>query len=166
MNKGKMAIKGLHKMLGLITAIIIFNFIAFITNKNLTKNQVVHIWTFTVALQGLADLYIDQKYHGYWYFSKGIEWESLLTLTMIIPPVNMMFLNWYPFGATLFKHAMYYFCWVLFMIVYEMIALLPEPWGYFNYGWWTIWYSVLVNPFLLMLVLNFYKWVIKIEKIK
>ncbi|MFS0881176.1 hypothetical protein [Metabacillus niabensis] len=153
-------------MLGLIIAIIIFNFIAFRTNKNLTKNQIVHIWTFTIALQGIADLYIDQKYHGYWYFSKGIEWESLLTLTLIIPPVNMMFLNWYPFGTTLFKHAMYYFYWVLFMVVYEMIALLPEPWGYFNYGWWTIWYSALVNPFLLMLVLNYYKWVSKIEKFK
>ncbi|MDQ0227876.1 hypothetical protein CHH83_14835 [Bacillus sp. 7586-K] len=152
-------------MLGLIIAIIIFNFIAFKTNKNLTKNQVVHIWTFTIALQELADLYIDQKYHGYWYFSKGIEWESLLTLTIIIPPVNMMFLNWYPFGATLFKKAKYYFYWVLFMVGYEMITLLPEPWGYFNYGWWKIWYSVLVNPFLLMLVLNFYKWVIKIEKL-
>jgi hypothetical protein len=44
-------------MTGLIIAIILFNFIAFKTNKRLTANQIVHIWTFTIALQGLGDIY-------------------------------------------------------------------------------------------------------------
>ncbi|MFS0638396.1 hypothetical protein AB1K84_21070 [Mesobacillus foraminis] len=150
-------------MVGLIIAIIIFNAVAFITNKRLSKNQIVHIWAFTIALQGLADLYIDQKYHGYWYFSKGIEWESLPTLTMVIPPVNMMFINWYPFDSPLKKRILYYLYWVAFIVIYEWITLLPEPWGYFNYGWWKLWHSVLVDPILLWIVIIYYKWVCHLE---
>ncbi|WP_299094223.1 hypothetical protein [uncultured Metabacillus sp.] len=151
-------------MIGLIIAVILFNFIAFRTNKRLTKNQIVHIWAFTISLQGLADLFIDVKYHGYWYFTKEVVWSSLPALTVLIPPVNMIFLNYYPFGSTLFKRFMYYVYWVIFMLIYEIITLMPEPWGYFNYGWWNLWYSAFVDPFLLMFVLNYYKWICKIEK--
>ena len=151
-------------MIGMLIAIVLFNVVAFITNKRLSKNQIVHIWVFTIALQGLADLYIDQKYHGYWYFSKGIEWASLPTLTMTIPPVNMMFLNGYAFNASLFKKTLYYLYWLIFMVIYEGITLLPEPWGYFHYGWWKLWYSIIVDPLLLMILLNYYKWICKIEK--
>ncbi|HWO74635.1 MAG TPA: hypothetical protein VNM69_01815 [Bacillus sp. (in: firmicutes)] len=150
-------------MIGLIIAIILFNIVAFATNKRLTINQIVHIWVFTGFFQGLADLYIDQKYHGYWYFSKDIEWASLLSITVLIPPVNMMFLNWYPFNASWLKKTLYFIYWLIFMLAYELIALLPEPWGYFNYGWWSLWYSLIVDPLLLFIVLSYYKWICKIE---
>ncbi|MGG3575150.1 hypothetical protein ABES25_21350 [Bacillus gobiensis] len=79
-------------MLGLILAVILFNLVAFITNNRLTKNQIVHIWTFTTDFQILGDTYIDTKYHGYWYFTKEIDgWIEITTFTVLIPPVNMMF---------------------------------------------------------------------------
>jgi hypothetical protein len=152
-------------MIGLIIAVILFNSIAFITNKRLTTNQIVHIWSFTTALQLLADGYVDIKYHGYWYFSKDVDWESLLAVTILIPPVNMMFLNWYPFEQSFYKRIFYIFCWVVVITFYENITLFPEPWGYFNHGWWKLWYSALINPILLLVVLNYYKWICKIEKI-
>ncbi|MCM2533277.1 hypothetical protein NDK43_13835 [Neobacillus pocheonensis] len=151
-------------MIGLIIAVILFNLIAFITNKRLTKNQIIHIWLFTITLQTIADLFIDQKYHGYWYFTQDVDWEALPNITMLLPPVNMMFLNWYPFNSPLLKRILYYSYWILFMLIYEEIALLPEPWGYFNYGWWKLEYSLLVDPLLLVILLNFYKWICKIEK--
>jgi hypothetical protein len=152
-------------MIGLIFAIILFNLVAFKTNRNLTRNQIVHIWAFTIALQGLADLYIDVKYHGYYYFYKEVDWNSLLTLTLVLPPVNMMFLNWYPFNKKWIKKTIYMSLWVIGILIYELITLLPEPWGYFNYGWWNIWYSTLVDPFLLIIVVKYYKWICKIEKV-
>ena len=79
---------------GLIISIILFNIIAFKTNNRLTKNQILHIWIFTVALQTVFDTYIDLKYSGYYYFTKEVDWESLLNLIFLVPPVNMMFLNW------------------------------------------------------------------------
>jgi hypothetical protein len=152
-------------MIGLIIAVIVFNLIAFKTNKRLTNNQIVHIWTFTNFLQILVDGYVDQKFHGYWYFTKNVDWKSLPAVTMLVPPVNMIFLNWYPFNATLLKRVFYYICWLLFMLIYEVITLLPEPWGFFNYGWWNLGYSALVDPFLLILMLSYYKWICKIVKI-
>jgi hypothetical protein len=151
-------------MIGLIIAIILFNFIAFKTNKRLTTNQIVHIWAFTIALQQLGDLYIDTKYHGYWYFSKDIDgWSEIPTLIMLLPPVNMMFLNWYPFGRSFHKRIIYIFYWVIAILLYEAITLLPEPWGYFNYGWWNLWHSAIIDPLLLLIVLGYYKWIYKLE---
>ncbi|MGM0923312.1 MAG: hypothetical protein ACQEWW_19205 [Bacillota bacterium] len=151
-------------MTGLIIAIILFNFIAFKTNNRLTANQIVHIWTFTIALQGLGDIYIDTKYNGYWYFSKDIDgWSEIPTLTMLIPPVNMMFLNWYPFGRPFHKRIIYVFYWVIGIVIYEAITLFPEPWGYFSYGWWNLWYSAIIDPLLLLIVLGYYKWICKLE---
>ncbi|MDQ6600807.1 hypothetical protein [Bacillus salipaludis] len=151
-------------MIGLIIAVILFNLIAFKTNKRLTKNQIVHIWSFTITLQIIADLFIDQKYHGYWYFTQDVDWEGLPSLTILLPPVNMMFLNWFPFNSPLVKRILYYIYWMVFMVIYELIALLPEPWGYFNYGWWKLEYSIFFDPILLVILLNFYKWICKIEK--
>ncbi|MCU7746632.1 hypothetical protein N7983_26385 [Priestia megaterium] len=151
-------------MIGLIIAIVLFNFIAFKTNKRLTANQIVHIWAFTIALQQLGDLYIDTKYHGYWYFSKDIDgWSEIPTLTVLLPPVNMMFLNWYPFGRLFHKRIRYVFYWVIAILLYEAITLLPEPWGYFNYGWWNLWHSAIIDPLLLLIVLGYYKWICKLE---
>ncbi|MGQ3380968.1 hypothetical protein ACT6P6_23240 [Priestia endophytica] len=151
-------------MIGLILAIIIFNVTAFTINNRLTLNQIVHIWTFTIALQVLVDLYIDGKYQGYWYFNKTTEWRDFPTLTILIPPVNMIFLNEYPFGRSFTKRMVYIFCWVIAITLYEAVTLFPEPWGYFHHGWWNLWYSFLVNPFLLVIVLFYYKWICKIEK--
>lgn len=151
-------------MVGLLLAIIVFNVVAFATNKRLTKNQIVHIWTFTIVFQMFFDGYIDHKYQGYWYFNKEIGLLDFLPVTVLVPPVNMMFLNWFPFKSTLFKKVFYFLCWWVSIVIYEVIALLPEPWGYFNYGWWKLWYSILIDPILLLILLYYYKLIRKIEK--
>lgn len=151
-------------MIGLIFAIILFNVVAFTTNKRLTKNQIIHIWAFTIVLQMFFDGYIDHKYHGYWYFDQEIGLLDFLPVTVLVPSVNMMFLNWYPFHSSLFKKALYYLYWLIAILIYEVIALLPEPWGYFRYGWWNLWYSLLIDPFLLIILVVYYKWICKIEK--
>jgi hypothetical protein len=150
-------------MLGLIIAIIIFNFIAFKTNKRLTANQVVHIWVFTIAFQVIFDVIVEFKYHGYWYFGKGVDWEGVLPHTLLIPPVNIMFLNWYPFNSIGIKKISYIISWVIVILIYELIALLPAPWGYFHYGSWNLWISAVINPILFLILLGYYKWICKLE---
>jgi hypothetical protein len=90
--------------------------------------------------------------------------ESIPAVTVLIPPVNMMFLNWYPFGKLFYKRLLYILYWVMAITLYEAFTLLPEPWGYFHHGWWRTWYSLLVNPVLFIVVLNYYKWICKIEQ--
>lgn len=152
-------------MLGPITVIILFNLVAFLTNKHLTKNQILHIWLFTALFQILVDLFLGEKFHAYWYFEKGIEFDDLPIFLLVIPPVNMMFLNWYPFNRALSKRFFYFVYWIILIELYEALTLLPEPWGYFNYGWWNLGYSAVCYPVLLFVLLNFYKWIRNMEKV-
>ncbi|SET56670.1 hypothetical protein SAMN05216389_11511 [Oceanobacillus limi] len=148
-------------MVGQITAIILFNYLAFKTNKNLNASQIAHIWVFTIAFQMNFDIFVDVKYHGYWYFSKAVDWAGLPAHTVLIPPVNMMFINWYPFDGSLWKQIRYFIYWEIPLLIYELITLFPQPWGYFNYGWWSIWHSLAINPILLLILLVYYKKFIK-----
>ncbi|MED4226995.1 hypothetical protein [Neobacillus cucumis] len=150
-------------MLGLIISILLFNFIAFKTNKRLSKNQIIHIWTFTIAFQVTFDVIVEFHYHAYEYFGKGFDWESLPAHTILLPPVNMMFLNWYPFTYTVFKRIRYFVYWTISILLYEVFTTLPEPWGYFKYGWWNLWHSAIVDPVLLFILLKYYKWIYSVE---
>ena len=146
-------------MIGLLLSVLIFNLIAFKINKRLLPSQVVQIWTFTIALQMLFDFIVEFKYQSYWYFSPGVDWVGLIPRTVLIPPVNMIFLNLYPFEKRAFKKILFLFSFVIFILVYELFTLLPAPWGYFHYGWWEIWYSAIVDPIILICLLGFYKWI-------
>ncbi|MBS4219023.1 hypothetical protein KHA96_11920 [Bacillus sp. FJAT-49711] len=150
-------------MIGMMIAIILLNFIAFKTNKRLTKNQIVHLWVFTMAFQTFFDVFVSLKYHGYWYFSNGVDWSSIPVYILLIPPVNIMFLNWYPFRQTLYRRVLYFTVWIILITLYELVTLLPEPWGYYHHGWWKLGHSILINPLLLYIVLVYYKWIRKIE---
>ncbi|WP_462413475.1 hypothetical protein [Neobacillus sp. Marseille-QA0830] len=151
-------------MIGLILAIIVFNFFAFTGKKSLTGNQMLHIWTFTVAFQTLFDLFIEFKYHAYWYFDKEVDWAGILPHLFIVPQANFLFLKWFPYGAERIKKVLFIIGFVIFILLYEIVTLLPEPWGYFHYGWWTIWHAVIIDPILLIILLGYYKWVCKLEE--
>ncbi|MGM0921475.1 MAG: hypothetical protein ACQEWW_09670 [Bacillota bacterium] len=151
-------------MIGLLASIFLFLTIAFRTNRNLTRNQIVHIWLFTIAFQSTFDVFVEIKYDGYWYFDKDIEWFDLLPHLFLIPPVNMMFLNWYPFKRSMYVKVFYIFFWVVGILIYESLTLLPQPFGYFNYGWWKLLYAAILDPLLFIFLLLFYKFICKLEK--
>lgn len=151
-------------MIFLIISVLIFNWIAFKTNKRLNTNQIVHIWVFTIAFQVHFDAVVVSKYHGYWYMTEGVDFGALPAYTVLLPPINMMFLNWYPFNQSLFKKIAFLALWELFLLSYELLTMLPEPWGFFRYGWWKLWHSALIDPILLMILIGYYKWIIRIEK--
>lgn len=151
-------------MIGLLLAILLFNLTAFTTNQRLTANQIVHIWVFTIAFQLSFDAFVEFKSHGYWYFGKEPDWQGLLAHTVLIPPVNMMFLNWYPFNRSLGRQVGYFTVWIFVILIYEMVAMLPEPWGFFYYGWWTLWHSLLLDPLLLIILLGYYRWICRLER--
>ena len=150
-------------MIGLVLAAAVFNIIAFSTNKRLNANQVVHIWMFTIAFQLSFDVFIELKYFAYWYFSKGIDWQGIIPHLLLIPPVNMIFLNWFPYKNKFRSQALYIIAFTITILIYEKLTLLPEPWGYFHYGWWKLWMAAIIDPFLLLIVLGYYKWILRLE---
>lgn len=102
-------------MIGLILSILLFNILAFKTNKRFTANQIVHIWMFTIAAQHIFDVFINFKFHGYWYFTQETDWQGIFAYTVLIPPVNMLFLTYYPFAGKLTKKPpIFYFGRLLF----------------------------------------------------
>ncbi|MFP3126201.1 hypothetical protein OH784_26565 [Ectobacillus funiculus] len=147
-----------------VISIMLFNSVVYKMNKHLTKNQIVHIWQFTMILEIIFDIFIDEKTNGYWYFWKGIDWTNIIVYTLLIPPVNVIFLNWYPFNASCIKKIRYFAFWIAFILIYESLTLLPQPWGYFHYGWWEFSYSAILDPFLFIILRVYYKWIYKIEK--
>jgi hypothetical protein len=152
-------------MVLLLISIILFNVIAFKTVKRMSKNIIVHIWAFTIIFQVFFDTFINLKYHGYWYFTKGIDWVALPAYTILIAPLNLMFLNWFPFGSSAIIKIRYFVIWEIITLTYEVLTMLPEPYGFFYYGWWNVFYSATLNPILLSILLLYYKWISKIERL-
>jgi hypothetical protein len=150
-------------MAGLIISIIIFNIAAVKFGKALSGNQKLHIWTFTIAFQQAFDVIIEFKLHGYWYFSIDPDFGGLLAHMLLLPPVNILFLSRYPLHSYLLKRILYIILWVIAILLYEYATLLPEPWGYFHYGWWRLWHAAIVDPILFVLLIQYYKWIRKLE---
>lgn len=151
-------------MLGLIIAVILFNTLAFIAVKRLTKSKMVHMWVFTILFHLFVDLFLGLKYQAYWYFNRGIEWSDVPAIILLSPPAVLMFLDRYPFYSLFFKRLLYILLWSLMIVVFEAFSLLPEPWGFFRYGWWKLEYSALVYPVLFSIILFYYKWICRTEK--
>lgn len=146
----------------LLISILLFNYIAYKNNKIPTHRN-LSIWSFTIAFQVTFDVFIEFKYHGYWYFDKGVDWIGVLPHTLLIPPINVLLLSWFPFNSNLFKKVIYITCWTIGVLIYEALALLPEPWGYFHLGWWELWYDSIVVPILILILLGYYKLICKLE---
>jgi len=151
-------------MILFFTSIILFNFITFTFAKRLTGNQISHIWTFTISFQLIFDLLIEHKFLGYWYFDKDVELFDLLAHFFLIPPVNIIFLNWFPTKSTFFKQIIYISAWTCFTLIYEYMATLPKPFGFFHLGWWRVWYDIFVVPILFLILLGYFKYVLILEK--
>ena len=150
-------------MILLYGSVIVFNFLAFKLVKRLSGNMILHIWIFTCCFQVFFDTFIDLKYHGYWFVSQEVDWSAFPGYTLLIPPVNLLFLNWFPFNTSVVKRIAYIAVWEVILLCYEFITLLPEPWGFFRYGWWSLTHSALINPLLLLILLGYYKLVNKLE---
>ena len=145
-------------------AVILFNTVAFLTVKKLTKSKILHMAIFTILFHLIVDLFLSYKYQGYWYFNKEIEWLDIPAITLLSPAAILMFLDRYPFRKSFFKRILHIIFWSVLIVMYEAVSLLPEPWGYFRYGWWKLGYSALVYPILFSVALLYYNWVLCIEE--
>lgn len=150
-------------MIILYSSVILLNFFAYKKVKKLSGNIILHIWIFTCAFQILFDVFIDIKYQGYWYVTKGVDWSAFPAYTVLIPPVNLLFIQYFPFHQSWVRKIVYITGWEICLLLYEYLATMPEPWGFFHYGWWTLWHSAFVNPLLLLILLGYYKLVTRLE---
>jgi hypothetical protein len=138
-------------MLFSITSIIIFNFIAFIIPKRLTKHEVYTTSLFAYVLSSTTDLILADKYHLYRYFDKGIQYMDIVAMIGIYPAISVIFLNLFPFKKGLMSKVFYILTWTIFAMAYEWTAEQTE---FFTYTGWKLWYSTLIYPSLLIILLG------------
>lgn len=152
-------------MIGLATGIVVCIFIVLKMNKRLPMKHILQIWTFSAAFQTGFDVFMIVRHKGYWYFDREtIEYAAILPHLLLVPAVNIIFLNRYPFNRPRIKRVLYVAIWTVGIVIYELITLLPEPWGFLRYGWWNIWYSAGLDPILFFILVKYYRLIRRLDK--
>ncbi|MBE6185538.1 CBO0543 family protein [Heyndrickxia ginsengihumi] len=147
-------------MLLLLISILIFNFMAFIVPKKLTKLENYTTCLFALVFSGTADLFLDKKYGFYHYFHENVEYIDYISMVGIYPAINIIFLNLFPVHKNCMFKIIYVMVWSLFAIVYEWLA----GWTvFFNYNSWKLWYSGMLYPFLYSILLLNLKFIRKLQ---
>jgi hypothetical protein len=133
----------------LIVSIIIFNGVALVIPKKLTKIEIYGSTIFVLLLQLMTDVIFALKYNFYGYFNEGIELITFLTFFVIYPPFSLIMLNYFPFHKSLKRKALYVTGVTIFCLFYEYLTV---KFMYFYHDEWTYLYSALSYPIFIMIM--------------
>ena len=136
-------------MTHLIVSVLIFNVIAYLIPKNLSKDEIYSTSLFVLLFDLLVDVPLYLKYNLYGYFSPGVNWLALIPILGIYPAWNTIFLNYYPFSSSTIRKLLYFSKWSLFILAYEWSSTQA---GWFYYTEWKLWYSAICYPLILFIL--------------
>jgi hypothetical protein len=129
--------------------------VAFKIKRYRTKQEVLVTVLFGLVLNFVSDLYLDLKYHLYWYFDKQqVDWSYLI---VAIGQVGVLFIifNYFPVKSRAFVKLLYFFIWTGILVLLESFAVRIEV---LHYGNWNQFYSAVVyfiSLYLLYFILKF-----------
>lgn len=136
----------------IIVIFIIFNIIAYLFPKNISKIEIYATCFFAFSYGLTTDIILDLHYHLYGYIHKGFDWGGLISTFLYFPSISFLFLNFFPLEKRLLHKIYYVLGWSIFSIIFEWFTLKT---GFFYYNGWKIWYSGLLYPLIFSsLVLN------------
>ena len=136
-------------MLFLILSVIVSNLVAFLIPKNLSKKEMYATSMFAVYFATVTDIYLNLRHDLYGYFSIGANYISLLAVWGLYPSANIIILNYFPFGKGIKPKIIYILAWSAFLVVFEWASVKS---GYFYHSGWKYWYSALVYPIILVIL--------------
>jgi hypothetical protein len=113
--------------------------------KKLTRIEIFSTVFFAMTLQDNVDIYLDGKYDLYGYFTKGIQWKTLIAIIGVYPAIITIFLNYYQFQRQWRNKLVYIFGWSGLAVLYEFLAVKS---GYFYHNGWSYVYSAFSYPIL------------------
>lgn len=134
----------------MLVSLVAFYVLAIWMPKRISLLQIWSIALFSLVIETKSDMTLDLKLNLFGYIAPGNQWTGFLPI-FIYPPVNAIFLNYFPYKKTKVHKLIYLICWTAFCLVYEAAALLS---GFFYYINWKLWYSALCYPVLLLMVLG------------
>lgn len=148
-------------MLFLILMVLFFNLVVFFIPKRMSHNEIVMTTLFAMVLQLTVDVYLDLKYDFFGYFTKGVNWSSLIYFWGIYPAITITFLNFFPYGKSLIRQCLYIGVWTVFSLIFELLFIWTKT---FYYNSWKLWYSALCYPILFLTLMLFDKYAIYLER--
>lgn len=113
--------RGLN-ILFLIASLITFYTIALLIPKRISWLQIWSTTLFSLVVENMSNMALDLKLNLFGYIAPGDQWSGFLPI-FLYPPVNAIYLNYYPFGWTKFRKLIYIAYWTAFCLVYEVAAL-------------------------------------------
>lgn len=133
-----------------ITVIIVL-IVAFKIKRKRTRHEVLATVLFGLLMNFVTDLYLDLKYHLYWYFDKHeIDWAYLIVAIGGVGILYIIF-NYFPVKSRAIKKLLYIFVWTWILVLLELYAVKIEV---LHYGKWNPLYSAVVY-FISMHILYF-----------
>ncbi|WP_407675590.1 CBO0543 family protein [Peribacillus glennii] len=114
------------------------------------KNRNVHISLICNFIRYTLDLYMDTKYHFYWYFDKDIDWRWLIVLLGGKPSFTLIYLNFFPFYSKTQKKVLYILVWSIVVTIMEIGAVYIGK--VLHYDEWKLLYSAALYPLLLYIL--------------
>jgi hypothetical protein len=129
----------------LIISALIFSVYSIFMPKKLTRIEIFSTVFFAMTLQDNVDIYLDGKYDLYGYFTKGIQWKTLIAIIGVYPAIITIFLNYYQFQRQWRNKLVYIFGWSGLAVLYEFLAVKS---GYFYHNGWSYVYSAFSYPIL------------------
>ena len=131
----------------------IFMVIAYMMPKRISYVEMYSTTLFCTVFQLIVDIILEFKYGLYGYFGLGVDYHTFIFIFLIYPPLNIIFLNYFPIRGNILFKSMYIVAWIIFAIVYEYLCVQA---GAFYYENWNLWYSAIIYPFVyLLIILNF-----------
>jgi hypothetical protein len=146
-------------MILIIPTMIIFLLVIFFMPKRLTFIEYYTTTAVSIIIQLITDYILENIYGLYGYFVSGADWASLLVIFFLYPPMNLIFLNFYPFVSKISRKLLYILSFSAFAVIYEWLTLIV---GVFYYTGWKLWYSAALYPFIFGILLLSLKLVRKI----
>lgn len=137
-------------MIFIFGCLMLFNIIAVLMPKRLTKIEIYATSFFAISFGRTVDAFLDIKYNMYGFITEGINYLGVLGQFLIYPSISTLFLNYFPFTKNTISKTLYILAWSLFSVTFEWISLQTS---FFYYTTWKLWYSALLYPIIFLILL-------------
>jgi hypothetical protein len=137
-------------MIFIFGCLILFNIIAVLMPKRLTKVEIYATSFFALSFGRTVDAFLDIKYNMYGFITEGVNYLGVLGQYLIYPSINTLFLNYFPLTKNIKSKTLYILAWSLFSVTFEWVSLQTN---FFYYTTWKLWYSALLYPILFLILL-------------
>jgi hypothetical protein len=112
-------------ILFLIASLVTFYVIAILIPKRISWLQIWSTSLFSLVVESMSDMTLDLKLNLFGYIAPGDQWSGFLPI-FLYPPVNTIFLNYYPYESSKFEKLVYIVGWTDFVLLMKLLRYVLD----------------------------------------